>query len=82
MDAEGQLEPRGTPPLGFEARKRNLHLAPLAELKEFRGNTNLDLGDCRVCANAEAAHIAFTCGAHRRCDLRWELEFPSGRDGR
>ena len=43
MDAEGQLELGGTPPLGFEARKRNLHLAPLAELKEFRGNTNLDL---------------------------------------
>ena len=31
--------------LGFKARQRNLHLATLAELEEFRGNTNLDLGD-------------------------------------
>jgi hypothetical protein len=79
MDAEGQLELRGTPPLGFEARKRNLHLAPLAELKEFRGNTNLDLGYRCVRANAKTAHVPFTCRAHRRCDLWWKPEFRSGR---
>ena len=76
MNAEGQLELRGTPPLGFEARKRNLHLAPLAELKEFRGNTNLDLGYRCVRANAKTAHVAFTCRAHRRCGPLVEAGIP------